>query len=99
MLGSAYILAADSIEHRVELAHLPQGWMALLSIVALLLVLATVVYLYRQEQRAGAGVRMRFFLAGLRCAVLLLLAGVWLQPILATYIHRKIEASTLVLVD
>lgn len=93
------ILAADTIERRVELAHLPEGFFALLAIVALLLVLATVVYLYRQEQRSGAGLRMRFFLGGLRCSVVVLLALIWLQPMLATYIHRKIEAATLVLVD
>ncbi len=99
MAGTLNILAVDTIEQRVELAHLPQGWFALLSIAMLLAVLAAVIVLYRREQRAGASARMRVVLSGLRCAVVVLLAVIWLQPILATYIHRKIEAATLVLVD
>jgi len=38
-------------------------------------------------------------LAGIRGTVLLLIAVVWLEPVLATYISRTIESVTLLLVD
>jgi len=38
-------------------------------------------------------------LAGIRCAVIGLLTIIWAEPILATYVHRRIDAHTLLLVD
>src|SRR5687768_8851280 len=93
------ILAADQINRRLEFSSLPQGWAAVGSIVLLLAVLYAIVHFYGREKRTGASQRVRGFLAGLRCLVILLLAAIWLEPVLATYIHRKIESATLLLVD
>ncbi len=93
------ILAADTIDRRLEFAHLPQGWAAVGSVVLLLLLTGAVVTLYRFETRSGVSPRTRFILAGLRCLVVLLLAAIWLEPVLATYITRRIESQTLVLLD
>ncbi|GMU23653.1 MAG: hypothetical protein AMXMBFR13_37310 [Phycisphaerae bacterium] len=93
------ILAADVLEQRIEFARLPHGWAAVGAIVLLILLLNLVVFLYRREQRTGASPRRRMLLAGLRCTVILVLALVWLEPVLATYVHRTIESFTLLLVD
>ena len=97
--GNAHLLAADTIQRQLEFVRMPQGWSAVGSVVVMLALLYTVFALYRNEQRSGASIRMRMLLAGLRGTVLLLLALIWVEPILATYIHRKIEAATLLLID
>lgn len=99
MLANIPILAADTIERRLEFADLPQGWEAVALIVLLVVLLQTAVLFYRREQRLGVSQRMRWLLAGLRCLVLVLLAVIWLEPVRATYIHRDLEAKTLILVD
>lgn len=99
MTAQAPILAADMIERRLEFAALPQGWAAVAAIIFGILVVQFVWLLYRRERRAGASWRVRAILAGLRCAALGVLALVWLEPIIATYIHRESEARTIVLVD
>ncbi|MBI4580211.1 MAG: VWA domain-containing protein [Planctomycetes bacterium] len=93
------MLAADMVERRLELVRLPAGWLAVAGIVLLVTLLASIVLLYSREQRSGASVRVRRLLAGARCLTILLLAVVWLEPVLATYLHRRNEAYTLVLVD
>jgi len=93
------ILASVSVERRLEFARLPQGFSAVAAIALLLALLGLVVFFYTHEQRSGASARVRRLLAGLRCLVILLLAMIWLEPILATYLHRRSEAYTLVLLD
>ncbi len=93
------MLAVDTIEKRLEFARVPQGWAAVGSILLVSGLLYAVVFLYRHEQRAGAPARVRTFLAAMRCTVILALAVIWLEPILATYINRNIESATLLLLD
>ena len=93
------VLAAETVEHRIELAGLPHGWFALLSVPLLAGLLLAVIWLYRREQRAGASFRARVILTCLRCSVIVTLAAIWLEPIVAVYIHRRIDSHTLVLVD
>lgn len=93
------LLAADEIVRRLELARVPSGWFALGSVVLLALLLFWPIHLYRREQRAGAHWKLRAGLAAIRCTVIVLLALIWLEPILATYLHRRIEAWTLILSD
>ncbi len=88
-----------SVERRFELAALPEGWSAVLMLAAGLLVCWAVVWMYRKEQRRGASMTVRTMLAAIRCAVLLLLAAIWLQPVLATYLHRWIDSYCIVLID
>jgi hypothetical protein len=99
ILGPNILAITDSIERRVEFARVPEGWAAVGSIVLLMLLLATVIFFYRREHRSGASHRVRGLLAGTRCLVILLLAAIWLEPVLATYITRRIESVTLLLID
>jgi hypothetical protein len=96
---AAQDIATETLERRLEFAGLPQGWHAVAALVLLALLLYAAAHLYRREQRAGASARIRVLLAFLRCAVLVVLALVWLQPVIATYIRRNIESPTLLLVD
>lgn len=99
MIAALNMLAAESIERRLEFARLPAGWAAVASVVALALMLLAVLFFYTHEQRSGASARVRRWLAALRCSAILVLAVIWLEPILATYLHRRSEAYTLVLLD
>ncbi|MBI5866203.1 MAG: VWA domain-containing protein [Planctomycetes bacterium] len=95
------ILASINEETRavLEFAGLPQGWGRLFAFALLIGLCYGVVWLYRREGRAGSSPRIRTMLAAMRCAVLLLLAGVWLEPVIATYVRRTSRAATIVLVD
>lgn len=83
----------------LELAGVPRGWAALLELALLAALIALAIWLYRREARAGASARLRGALATLRAAVLLVLAAVWLEPVIATYIVRRQVARTIVLAD
>ncbi len=87
------------IERRFEFAALPEGWAAVLALGTLVAVCWLVVWMYRHEGRRGASVRTRTLLALIRCTVVVALAAVWLQPVLATYLHRWIDSYCIVLVD
>ncbi len=93
------ILAAATVERRMEFARLPHDWAAMASLAALAAILYGVVWFYRREARTGASPRSRAAMASLRCLLVLALALLWLQPVWATYIHRTIESYTLVLLD
>lgn len=95
------LLATMSEENRTafEFAGLPEGWGRLFALALLAALCYAVVWLYRREGRAGASTRVRAVLAMMRCSVLLLLAGIWLEPVIATYVKRTLRATTVVLVD
>lgn len=95
------LLATSTIDTRdaFEFAGMPGGWARLLGFALLVGLCYAVFWLYRREGRAGATPRLRLGLASLRCAVLLLLALIWLEPVIATYLKRTIRATTIVLVD
>lgn len=82
-----------------ELAGLPGGWLRLLGVLVLAGLCALVIWLYRREARAGAPLRLRLFLAGLRVAALVVLAAIWLEPVIQTYTRQTVRASVAVLVD
>ena len=87
------------VEQRLEFAALPSGWAAVALVAAAMALCWQIVRLYRREARAGASQRVRLIMAGLRCLVVLGLLAIWLQPVVATYLHRWIDSYTLVLVD
>ena len=99
MVSVSNILALETVERRLEFARVPSGWAGIAAIALFAVLLASVLFLYAHEQRSGASPRMRRGLAALRCATLGVLALVWLEPVLATYLHRRTDAYTLVLVD
>ncbi|MBW7904305.1 MAG: VWA domain-containing protein [Phycisphaerae bacterium] len=86
-------------QQRFELAGLPPGWLRLLGVLILVGLCVVVIWLYRHEARSAAPPRLRMTLAGLRIAVLLLLAAVWLEPGVQTYTRQTIRARVAVLVD
>lgn len=98
-MDGGFILATDTVVRRLEFVRLPEGWAAVGAVALLAAVLYGVGFLYLNERRAGATLRMRFVLASMRMLVVLLLAAIWLEPVLATYLHRRIESLTLVLMD
>lgn len=83
----------------VEFAGMPEGWLRLLGLALLVCVAVAVFWLYRREARAGASATLRVWLASARVAALLVLAMVWLEPVVATYTTRTTTARTLVLAD
>jgi hypothetical protein len=86
-------------EHLLELAGLPAGWGLLLGLLILAGLCVAVVQHYRHEAFQGASSRLRTILAGLRIAVLLLLAAVWLEPGVQTYTRQTVRARVAVLID
>ncbi len=93
------LFAQVNVERRFELTRLPENWTAVLGLALLACLCWWVVRTYRVEARAGSTMGRRMFLAGLRCVVVVLLALIWLEPVLATYLHQRFESYTLVLVD
>ncbi|MEE9297173.1 MAG: hypothetical protein V3W34_19715, partial [Phycisphaerae bacterium] len=72
-----------TVERRFEFAALPQGWGTVLALAGAVVVCWAIVWMYRTEGRRGASMRVRMVLAAVRCVVMLLLAGILLQPVLA----------------
>ena len=93
------LFAQVNVERRFELTRLPENWAAVLGLALLAGLCWWVVRTYRAEARAGSTMARRMFLACLRCVVVLLLALIWLEPVLATYLHQRFESYTLVLID
>lgn len=83
----------------VELAGLPEGWLRALALLVLIGLCYVVVRFYRHEARVGAGPMLRRSLAVVRCAVLVVLAIIWLEPVVATYTYQTLRGHVAVLVD
>ncbi|MFQ5489762.1 MAG: hypothetical protein ACE5GE_03475 [Phycisphaerae bacterium] len=86
-------------ERRLEFEALPEGWWAVAAALFVGALCWIVVLLYRREGRGGAVLRLRMVMAAIRCAVLLLLVAIWLEPVMATYLTRWTESHTLILLD
>ena len=87
------------VERRLEFTRLPENWAAVITLGVVVGLCWWVLRTYRAEARVGATVTARMLLASMRCSVILLLTAIWLEPVLATYLHRQIESYALVLVD
>lgn len=83
----------------MEWASFPEGWWRLLGVFFLAGLCGWVFYLYRREARVGASPRLRIGLGCLRVIVLLVLATIWLEPVIATYLVRTQGARVAVLID
>ena len=101
IMGNTMLAEAGHIqvERRLELAAMPEGWPAVLMAVLVAGLCWVIVWMYRREGRAGATSRARLLMAVVRCLVVLCIVGIWLEPVLATYLHRVVDSYTLVLVD
>lgn len=96
------MMLATVTEHQytaAEFAGMPEGWRRLLGLLLLLCLGLAVFWMYRREARVGASAALRAWLASIRVAALVLLAIVWLEPVIATYTTRTITARTIVLAD
>ena len=93
------IAAIDTATYVTELRRIPQGWYAVGAIALAVLVCWLVVGMYRREGRMGASTPMRLVMAGLRCAALLTLGLILLEPVRVRILRRWIESYTLVMLD
>ena len=86
-------------ETRVELARWSSGNALLVGALLSAAGLYAVAWMYRREGRGQLSRRMRVALVACRVMVLVLLGAIGLEPVLTRYIHRRMEAVTLLLVD
>lgn len=93
------ISAVDAATYVTELRRVPHGWYAVGAIALLVATCWLVIGMYRREGRRGASLPLRLVMAGLRCAVMLTLALILLEPVRVKILRRWIESHTLVLVD
>jgi len=102
-MTSLSLLAQSAISTRVETQIELVRWTAGIGLVfGVALSLAGgywVAWLYRHEGRGALGTAGRTMLIALRGAVLLLLGLIALEPVAARYLHRRTDATTIVLVD
>ena len=96
---SAAITPREEVEFAYELSRLPEGWLAVGGLALAIGLCWLIVWMYRREGRIGAGPRLRTWLAVIRCAVILTLMVIWLEPVRVRYIRRWIDSYTVVLVD
>lgn len=89
----------DEETYVTELRHTPEGWTAIAGVALMGVLLWAVVWMYRREGRVGASVRVRMMLAMLRCAVLVTLAVIFLEPVRVRILRRWIDSYAVVLVD
>ena len=94
------LAAMTEQEYRTpEWAGFPEGWWRLFGVFLLAGFCFWVFYLYRREARVGASTRLRMGLGVMRVIVLLMLATIWLEPVIATYLIRTLGARVVVLAD
>jgi len=93
------IASADAATYVTELRRMPEGWYAVGAAALLIAVCWLVLWMYRREGRAGASRRVRMFLGVIRCAILIALAVILLEPVRVKIVRRWIESFTVVLLD
>ncbi|MFO0974089.1 MAG: vWA domain-containing protein [Phycisphaerae bacterium] len=93
--------AAQSVrvDEQLELARWSSGGALLVGLGVAAGLLWAVAWLYRHEGRGDVRPWPRRLLVLFRCAVLLLLGLIGLEPVIVRYVHRRIDATTLVLID
>ena len=89
----------DQEEFVTELRHMPEGWLAVAGFALLAGVCWAVVWMYRREGRIGASLWVRMTLAVVRCAVLVTLAVILLEPVRVRILRRWVDSYTVVLTD
>jgi hypothetical protein len=95
----AQIPRTERIETHVELARWSSGNALLVGAAFTIVALYAVAWMYRREARGLITPRLRWSLVACRIAVLFLLGLIGLEPVIVNYIHRRLDACTLVLAD
>lgn len=97
------ILAAASPSEQVELSLELARWSTdttlLVGGLLTILGLYVIAWLYRHEARGQVARPLRWTMVTCRVLLLLLLGLIGLEPVLVKYVHRKVDAYTVVLVD
>lgn len=98
-----FILAQPSVttrwETQFELARWTVGAGLVVGVALVAAGLYAIIWMYRREGRGNLTQRGRIALTAIRCALLLLIGLIALEPVLARYQHRHVRATTLVLID
>jgi len=95
----AQLPRSERIENQLELARWSSGNALLIGAAATTICLFLIVRMYRREGRGRLTARARGGLIAIRAAVLMMLGLIGLEPVLVKYIHRRLDAVTLVLSD
>lgn len=95
----AQAIPTERIETHVELARWSSDTALLVGALLTAIGVYGIIWLYRREVRGQLSAKSRGVLVGLRVMLLVLLGLIALEPVLVNYVHRKISAYTLVLVD
>ncbi len=100
MMGGLATIGSRDVEDFVtEFQRLPTGWFAAGGIVLLVAICWAIVWMYRSEGRIGSTPRTRLLLGITRCATIVLLAAILLEPALVRILRRWVDSYTIVLVD
>jgi len=92
-------VAHEEEEYVTELRNLPEGWLAAGALALLMATGWAVLWMYRNEGRLGASLRVRLGLTVIRFSVFVILAVVLLEPVRVRILRRWIESYAVVLVD
>lgn len=87
----------EGAESRFEFANLPSGGAGLLTWIAVLGLIAGVLWIYKRE--GSASTRVKYGLATLRILILLAAITVILEPILAIDRIEEVDKATILLID
>ncbi len=87
------------VEAQVELARWSSGNALIVGLAVTVLALWAVIWMYRRERRGEVSRQARWLLASCRCGLLVILGLIGLEPVLARYVHRQVDAYTLILLD
>ncbi|MCK6457938.1 MAG: VWA domain-containing protein [Phycisphaerae bacterium] len=93
------VTSAERIEEQLELARWSSGNALLIGVAATAVLLYVAWWMYRHERRGDLRWSTRTALVSCRWLVLILLGLIGLEPVLARYVHRRLDATTIVLVD
>ncbi|HUN81872.1 MAG TPA: vWA domain-containing protein [Phycisphaerae bacterium] len=95
----AQLTRSERIEERLELARWSSGNALLVGAILTAAGIYAIYWLYRREARGQVSRAMRGMMIACRVLLLLTLGLIGLEPVLVKYIHRRLEGTTLVLVD
>jgi hypothetical protein len=99
MTLNQFYASADAVTYVTELRRMPEGWYAVGALALLAGLCWLVLWMYRREGRIGASPRVRLFLGSIRCAILIALGVILLEPVRVRIVRRWIESFTVVLLD
>ncbi len=89
----------DVEEFVTELRNVPEGWPLVALVSAVVAVCWLVGWMYRHEGRVGATLRARMILAAIRCAALLTLVLIIVEPVRVRILRHWVDSYALLLVD